>query len=145
MIVLCKNIHRNFPADIGGRRDDRGRSSQPCNLLCVRICAADVAGQQRNHILPRLIEHEHRRILCLALQKRCDRPHCNAAGSDKYDQLCLGKAGRTPALQSLFIPENLILRCKSIRNPVCQPAALLCKICNSGFFHDLFYFRSSVA
>ena len=54
-----------------------------CKLYCCGISASHMAGQQRDHIISRLIHYKHRTVQKLICDKRRYASHCDPTGSNK--------------------------------------------------------------
>ena len=77
-VFLCEGIHREGTLRIRRRRNDGLRLDQRRRRAGQRIGPTQMTAQQRDHIAPRLIDHEHRRIHGLPVDKRRDRTHRDA-------------------------------------------------------------------
>ena len=85
-------VHGEFSPDVGGGGDHRRGVQLLRQLFRQRVGAADVAGEQGDHKLPRLVDAHHRRVGFFAFDIGGDLPHGDAAGPHKDQCVHGGKA-----------------------------------------------------
>ena len=86
--ALCRpGVNGKTAVYVGGGGDDRYGAQFPGKPLRQPIRAADVPGQQRNDVLPALVDAQHCGIRALVRRVGRDGPYGDAAGADKNQRV----------------------------------------------------------